>query len=103
MAALLLLALPVSVQPVCARTESSDISINCTSSGQLCDPPYGTTLTVGSTALVGVEYFAPFSHCSTVSVHVSVGGGGATSSGPVPPGASSGFFFLGMLSPGIIH
>lgn len=50
-------------------------TVNCTSSGQLCEPPLEQTVQVPSGGRVtSVQYLAPASHCSPIRIHVLLDG-----------------------------
>ena len=44
----------------------------CTSTGQLCDPPFSVSVETGS--ILQVQYFVRATHCSSVRVHLFVDG-----------------------------
>ena len=73
-------------------------SVTCTSSGQLCSPPF--TAPVTTSGVLQVQYTASAGHCSNVRVHVLLDGTEVALSAFLAPGASSSVFSLGPVSAG---
>ena len=86
----------------------SDFGVTCTSTGQLCDPPFSVSGEIGS--VLQVQYFALSTHCSSLRVHLFVDGTLKVTTGFLGwPGAPSpfgelpldtGLVDLGPVSPG---
>ena len=86
----------------------SDFGVTCTSTGQLCDPPFSVSGEIGS--VLQVQYFALSTHCSSLRVHLFVDGALKVTTGFLGwPGAPSpfgelpldtGLVDLGPVSPG---
>lgn len=53
-------------------TTTQDVFVNCTSTVQLCDPPFSTAVVTGG--LLQIEYLVPQAHCSSIRLHVFVDG-----------------------------
>lgn len=90
---LLALAVGPSLSPGAPATVEYSIeqfTVNCTSSGQLCEPPLEQTVKVPSGGRVtSVEYVPPASHCSPVRVHVLLDGTEIGVTGFVEPNEAS--------------
>ena len=90
------------------ETVIPDFSVTCTSTGQLCDPPFSVSGEIGS--VLQVRYFALSTHCSSLRVHLLVDGILKVTTGFLGwPGATSpfaelpldtGLVDLGPVSPG---
>ena len=85
-AAMLMVAaiLDLNVPSASANIIEPHFFISCTTSGQMCDPPFSTTVQTDS--ILRVQYFVPHSHCSPLRLHISVDGT------PVLTTASLGWF-----------
>lgn len=85
-----------------------DFAVTCTSTGQLCDPPFSVSGEIGS--VLQVQYFVRSTHCSSLRVHLFVDGTLKVTTGFLGwPGAPSpfaelpldtGLVDLGPVSPG---
>lgn len=73
-------------------------SINCTGGGQLCSPPFTTSVT--TTGLLQLSYTASAGHCSDVRIHFIVDGVERALSAFLTAGQSSGLFDVGPVTPG---
>ena len=90
------------------ETVIPDFVVTCTSTGQLCDPPFSVSGEIGS--VLQVQYFALSTHCSSLRVHLFVDGTLKVTTGFLGwPGAPSpfaelpldtGLVDLGPVSPG---
>ena len=90
------------------ETVIPDFGVTCTSTGQLCDPPFSVSGEIGS--VLQVQYFALSTHCSSLRVHLFVDGTLKVTTGFLGwPGAPSpfaelpldtGLVDLGPVSPG---
>ena len=90
------------------ETVIPDFVVTCTSTGQLCDPPFSVSGEIGS--VLQVQYFVPSAHCSSLRVHLFVDGTLKATTGFLGwPGAPSpfaelpldtGLVDLGPVSPG---
>jgi hypothetical protein len=76
--------------PITQETIIPDFGVNCTSTGQLCDPPY--SISVKTESLLQVQYTVRSTHCSSVRLHILVDGKSVYTSGFLGwPGASGEF------------
>jgi RTX calcium-binding nonapeptide repeat (4 copies) len=85
-----------------------DFVVTCTSTGQLCEPPFSVSVETGS--VLQVQYFVRSTHCSSLRVHLFVDGTLKVTTGFLGwPGAPSpfaelplntGLVDLGPVSPG---
>ncbi len=90
------------------ETVTPDFVVACTSTEQLCDPPFSVSGEIGS--VLQVQYFVRSTHCSSVRVHLFVDGTLKATTGFLGwPGAPSpfaelpldtGLVDLGPVSPG---
>ena len=90
------------------ETVIPDFAVTCTSTGQLCDPPFSVSGEIGS--VLQVQYFVRSTHCSSLRVHLFVDGTLKVTTGFLGwPGAPSpfaelpldtGLVDLGPVSPG---
>ena len=90
------------------ETVIPDFVVTCTSTGQLCDPPFSVSGEIGS--VLQVQYFVLSTHCSSLRVHLFVDGTLKVTTGFLGwPGAPSpfaelpldtGLVDLGPVSPG---
>src|SRR5512139_251113 len=61
--------------PATIQYSTGEILVNCTSSGQLCEPPFQQTVQVPSGGRVtSVLYTPPLGHCSPVRIHILLDG-----------------------------
>ena len=81
-----------------AQTTTTTFNVPCTSSGELCSPPF--TMPITTSGVLQVQYTASPGHCSNVRVHVLLDGTEVALSAFLAPGASSSVFNLGPVSPG---
>jgi len=66
---------PSSGAPATLQFSTGEFTVNCTSTGQLCDPPFQQTVQVPSGGRVtSVMYTAPPGHCSAAKIHVLLDG-----------------------------
>jgi len=73
-------------------TTELSIDVHCTSTGQLCNPPFETPVKTGS--VLKIEYVVP-GHCSSIRLHIFVDGKEVTTTGFLGwPGASGQFASL---------
>lgn len=79
-------------------TTYGPFSVNCTSSGQLCNNTFSQSISTTST--LQVQYTASTGHCSNVRAHILVDGVEKAVTSFLPPGQSSGFFNVGPVSAG---
>jgi hypothetical protein len=90
------------------ETVIPDFVVTCTSTDQLCDPPFSVSGEIGS--VLQVQYFVLSTHCSSLRVHLFVDGTLKVTTGFLGwPGAPSpfaelpldtGLVDLGPVSPG---
>ncbi len=73
-------------------------NIHSSGSGQLSSDRY--IFRVRTAGVLQVDYFAPRLHCSSVRIHFFVDGVEKALSGPVAPGARSGYWNLGPVRAG---
>jgi hypothetical protein len=81
-----------------AQTTSIPISVNCTSSGQLCSPTFTTPVATGGS--LGVSYTAAATHCSDVAAHLFVDGVERAVTPFLTPGQTSTTYTFGPVSAG---
>jgi hypothetical protein len=76
--------------PATLQYSTGEFVVNCTSSGQLCEPPFEQTVQVPSGGRVtSVMYTPPPGHCSPVRIHVLLDGTEIGVTGFVEPNESS--------------
>ena len=64
-------AAPSMGAPDTLQFSTGEFTVNCTSTGQLCEPPFEQTVQVPSGGRVtSVVYTAPPGHCSAAKIHV---------------------------------
>jgi hypothetical protein len=61
-----------AVQGQTIETDIPDFVVSCTSTGQLCDPPFSVSVETGSA--LQVQYFVRSTHCASVRVGLLVDG-----------------------------
>jgi hypothetical protein len=74
-------------------------AVFCTSTGEVCSPAFTTSLLTQS--LIEVQYTAAVTHCSDISVSISVDDGTPQQTAFLPAGASSTFLTFSGLTPGM--
>ena len=76
--------------PATIQYPTGEFTVNCTSLGQLCEPPFQQTVQVPSGGRVtSVAYTAPAGHCSPVRIHVLLDGTEIGSTDFLDPNESS--------------
>lgn len=94
----LVLSLTLGAAVAQASTTTYAVLVNCTSSGQLCDPPF--VVGVATAGVLQVEFTASTGHCSDIRVHLFVDGVLKHTSAFLGPGVSTGAVDLGPVTPG---
>ncbi len=57
----------------------TSLQVSCSSSAQLCEPPFSTVITTDS--MFKIEYSVPSGHCSSVRLHIFVDGSSRMTTG----------------------
>lgn len=82
------------------QAQSFGMSVNCTSSGQVCLPDYSASLTVSHSGPLTIMITAATSHCSNVRNVVSLDGSTVAKTPFLGPGGTSGPFSTASVSAG---
>jgi hypothetical protein len=83
-------AAPSMGAPATLQFSTGEFTVNCTSTGQLCEPPFQQTVQVPSGGRVtSVMYTAPPGHCSPAKIHVLLDGTEIGATGFLEPNESS--------------
>ncbi|MEP6962274.1 MAG: hypothetical protein ABI995_09350 [Acidobacteriota bacterium] len=99
-AVITLFCLFVSLAETAEAQITESVSITCSSSGQLCDPPYTSSITVAVRGVVTAEFTASPGHCSTMKAHIGIDGVEKAVSAILGPGESTDAVELGTVSAG---
>jgi YD repeat-containing protein len=77
-------------QPAVAITNHQPVSVNCASSGQICEPQATFNIDITAAGIFDLQYVTPDSHCSDVGVRFSIDGVVVGSTPTLAPGGAQG-------------